>query len=215
MAQKKKAAAKLDLAKVYPQYYKAGKEPVLIRLDPIRYLTVEGAGAPEGEQFHAAVGALYGVAFTVKMTKKFAGTDYKVSHLEGLWWADWDRSKLADPEALWTVPRESWKWKLMIMVPEFITKRDFDAARRQLIERRGDAAVDGVKLETLDEGMAVQILHVGPYAAEPESIGKMRALMKAEGLRERGLHHEIYLSDPRRVAPERLRTILRQPVEKT
>lgn len=215
MATKKKVSGgKLDLAKERPEYYRASKTPQLVKLKPVKYLAIEGVGAPASAEFQAAVGAMYGVAFTIKMTRKFEGTDYKVCHLEGLWWSDCDRSKLAEPEAFWTVPRAAWRWKLLIMVPDFIKESEAQQARSRLVEKRGDETAKRVKLEKIDEELSVQILHVGPYATEPESILKMREFMKAEGLRPHGLHHEIYLSDPRRVPPEKIRTILRHPVVK-
>lgn len=203
---------KLDLSKLHPADYKSKKTPEIVDLEPGKYLAIEGQGAPESAAFQAAIGALYGVAYTVKMTRKFAGRDFKVATLEGLWWAEYDRAKLADPEALWTVPRDAWRWKVLIRQPEFVTAAEVETAKAAVLKKKGDETVTRVALETLREGKCVQILHVGPYAAEPESIAKMRALMAAQGLAPHGLHHEIYLSDPRRVPPERLKTILRQPV---
>jgi hypothetical protein len=212
---KRPAAAKLDLAKQHPDYYKAGKAPQLVQLKPASYLAIEGCGCPESPAFQAAIQAMYGVAFTVKMARKFAGTDYKVCHLEGLWWCECQTTDPSDPGSLWAVPRESWKWKLLIMVPDFITQSEVRNAIEQVIRKRGDETARGVKLEKIDEGLCVQILHVGPYAAELQSIARMHDLMKANALVPHGRHHEVYLCDPRRTAPEKLRTILRQPVAKS
>lgn len=166
---------KIDLYQLHKSEYVAPKKPVLIECQPAQYLAVKGKGEPGGEAFQAAIRKLYKTAFTIKMASKFAGRDYTVCKLEGLWPAI-DR------------------WTLMIRTPDFITKAD-------------------VPLIRLDEGRAVQVLHVGPYDRIPESVARMQEFAASEKLRFKGAHHEIYLSDPRRVAPERLRTILRQPVK--
>ena len=137
-------------------------------------------------------------AAEVKMASKAAGSDYAVSKLEGVWWKE-------------GVSVE-WTWQLLIRVPEFITKKHLSDAVTKLMERDKDEVVARVTLETLDEGKCVQVLHIGPYTAEQTTIAKMRAFAKQQGLSFRGRHHEIYLSDPRRVGEEKLRTILRQPV---
>jgi hypothetical protein len=142
------------------------------------------------------------------MTRKFAGgQDYKVCQLEGLWWAD---GSSADFTA---VPRDQWRWKLLIRVPDFIGQADLDQAKAALRDKGKPPAFESVRLETIEEGPCVQMLHVGPYAEEPATLALMRQFAAAGGLEFRGPHHEIYLSDPRRVPPERLRTILRMPVE--
>jgi len=160
------------------------------------------------------------VAYTLKFAMKEKGRDFKVAPPEGLWWSEYDTSRLDDPEALWTVPRDEWCWKLAIMVPDFVKKPAVEAAKRALARKksggkRGDATADSVRLESLHEGECVQALHVGPYSDEPATIARMQELMAGLGLVPHGLHHEIYLSDPRRTAPEKMRTILRQPVRKS
>jgi len=199
-------AEKLDLYKEHKAEYVAAKKPVLITVKPARYLTFAGAGKPGGPAFQAAVGALYAMAFTIKMTKKFAGQDYKVCHLEGLYWTP--GGDVFSEEAA-----ETLEWKLLIRVPDFINSRDLKAALGE-IEARGKAPEAAqVKLETIREGRCVQLLHVGPYSDEPRTIAQMKAFAEAQGLALKGPHHEIYLSDPRRVSPERLKTILRCPVK--
>jgi hypothetical protein len=170
-----------------------------VDVGPARYLAISGRGRPESAEFHAAVGALYNVSFATKMASKAAGSDYAVSKLEGLWWKD-GSSPL-------------WSWQLLIRVPEFITKKHVHDSVRKLMEREKDDMLSRVTLETIDEGKCIQMLHVGPYDAEQPTLSKMSAFAKTSGLRYRGKHHEIYLSDPRRVASDKLRTILRQPVE--
>jgi hypothetical protein len=152
------------------------------------------------------MGALYGVAFTIKMTKKFAGRGYKICNLEGQWWG---KREIRDFS---TQPPETWNWRLMIRVPDFIRGLDVKSAVKRLKEKGKGDEVDRVKHETVKEGKCVQLLDVGPYSDEVATITRMIELARQSGLTCRGRHHEIYLSDPRRVAPAKLRTILRLPV---
>ncbi|HTL58982.1 MAG TPA: GyrI-like domain-containing protein [Candidatus Limnocylindrales bacterium] len=196
-------ATKLDLYKLHKAEYVMPKKPVLVRTKPAQYLAIEGQGAPGGERFTACIGALYGMAFTIKMTRKFAGKqDYAVCKLEGLWFFD------RDPAA---IPKKKWRWKLMIRTPDFVSQKDMDAAIATLLKRGKAQAIKDVRLETIDEGACVQMLHVGPYEKECETIALMQRFAEANALKITGPHHEIYLSDPRRVPPERLKTLLRQP----
>ena len=197
---------KLDLYKEFKSEYVTPKQPVFVVVGPARYLSIIGQGAPGGEQFRSHIAALYSVAFTLKMTEKLAGNDYKVCHLEGQWWAE-------NGSDFRTHQPKEWKWRLLLRVPEFITRTEVDAAIKTVIEKGKSALANEVKLEELTEGRCVQMLHVGPYPEEKGSIEKMNALAEANGLQLRGPHHEIYLSDPNRVPPSRLRTILRYSVE--
>lgn len=192
------APTKLDLYGEHRDEYIAPREPTLVDVGPARYLAISGHGKPGGTEFANAVGALYNVSFTIKMASKAAGSDYAVSKLEGLWWKEGTSVE--------------WSWQLLIRIPEFITRKHLAEAVAKLLERGKDDAVSGVTLETLDEGKCVQVLHVGPYTAEKPTIAKMRTFATQKGLSFRGRHHEIYLSDPRRVEAKKLRTILRQPV---
>jgi hypothetical protein len=196
---------KLDLYKTHKNEYAAPRKPVLIETEPASYLAITGQGVPGGALFTASIGALYGAAFTIKMTRKFAGQqDYAVCKLEGQWWSDSgpDFSK---------VPQAKWRWKLLIRTPDFIAAEELEKAVAVLLRRGKGEDVKRVALETLAEGTCVQMLHVGPYEKECETIDIMRAFAEKKGLRFHGRHHEIYLSDPRRVPPERLKTILREP----
>ena len=190
---------KIDFTQTHKSEYVQPKQPALVKVGPARHLAIEGQGKPGGELFQAQIGALYGAAYTIKMTKKFAGEgDFKVCALEGLYW-DWDQAVM--------------HWKLLVRVPAFVLRKDLKAAVEKLREKGKGAQTENLRLEKLNEGRSVQVLHVGPYDDECESIAKMKAFAEAQGLECHGLHHEIYLSDPRRVPPERLRTILRQPVK--
>ena len=190
---------KLDLYKQHADEYVAKKAPQIVNVKPAKYLTIEGTGDPGGKEFQDCIGALYAIAFTIKMAKKFAGRDYHVCKLEGLWW---------EGEA------KKWHWKLLIRVPEFIKQRDVDNAVEVSLARGKHSLVEQIKLETLKEGTVIQALHVGPYANEAETIRVMEEVAAEQGFDFGGVHHEIYLSDPRRVAPEKLRTILRHPVQR-
>ena len=198
--------AKLDLYEKYRSEYVMPKQPVFVVVGPAKYLTITGRGAPGGEQFQSHVSALYSVAYTLKMAEKQAGHDYKVCHLEGQWWTqDGTDFRIHEPK--------DWQWRLLIRVPQFITQPELDAAVQSVIERGKAVLARDVKLEELTEGRCVQVLHVGPYADEKTTVDKMQEMAEQNGLHLRGPHHEIYLSDPNRVAKERLRTILRYPIE--
>jgi hypothetical protein len=202
-----KTPQKIDLYQQHKADYAATRKPALVNLAKARYLAITGQGAPGGDLFQARIGALYGVAFTIKMNRKFAGRqDYAVCKLEAQWWSD------APGENFAQLPKEQWRWKLLIRTPDFISAGDVKRAVAVLLKRGKGEDVKRVQLETLAEGRCVQMLHVGPYEQEHETVAAMKAFAERQGLRFHGLHHEIYLSDPRRVPPTRLKTILRIPV---
>jgi hypothetical protein len=184
---------KIDLYKTHKAEYIAPRKPVFIETRPAQYLAIHGTGKPGDPEFQAAVGALYNVAFAVKMASKSAGPDYAVCKLEGLW-----------------PSRE--EWTLLIRTPDFIDSAALGAVAAALKAKGKAERIGEVRLKKLDEGRVVQVLHTGPYDKEEAAIQSMSAFAVEHGCRIRGEHHEIYLSDPRRVAPEKLRTILRQPV---
>lgn len=197
---------KIDLFKQFKDEYKQPKKPVLIETTPAKYLVIQGQGVPGGDAFQEAVGALYSMAFTIKMTRKSAGLgDYVVCKLEATWW-------VGDSNDFAQFPQEQWEWQMMIRTPDCVTETDLEKAQQAVIAEGKDKAVLCVKLETLHEGRCVQMLHVGPYDREGETVSVMQAFMQEKALCVNGRHHEIYLSDPRRVPPERLKTILRIPV---
>jgi hypothetical protein len=203
-----KSSPKIDLYKIHKAEYAAKRKPAMVELKPANYLAIAGRGAPGGEAFTASIGALYGVAFTIKMTRKFAGKpDYAVCKLEGQWWTERDQDFAKTPPG-------QWRWNLLIRTPDFITDADLRAAVAVLLKRGKGAEVKNVRLEELAEGRCVQMLHVGPYDKVHETIALMQAFVEQQQLQFTGKHHEIYLSDPRRVPPERLKTILRHPLQK-
>jgi hypothetical protein len=198
----------LDLYKEHKQEYVAPKKPTFVTVKKAAYLSITGCGPPGEEQFQSKVAALYGVAYTLKFTWKLAGKgDYGVAKLEGLyWWDDYE-----DPK---TAPIDEVKWQLLIRTPDFIKQKHLAEAAAQLIEKGKGPEVRDVELVSLAEGKCVQMLHIGPYDKEEETVDQMLAFAESEGYEVHHKHHEIYLSDPRRVAPEKLKTILRHPVRK-
>jgi hypothetical protein len=193
---------KVDVFKEHKAEYATPKAPAFIQTTPGLYLTVEGQGAPEGQEFQGKIAAIYGVAYTIKFTKKkLTGQNFKIAPLEGLWWVDEDRSR--------------WKWKLLVRVPDFLTERDLASAREELLHKGKGEDTPEVKLETIDEGECVQVLHLGPYENETPTIEALHAFAENKGIVIVGPHHEIYLSDPRRTAPERIKTIIRYAVKET
>lgn len=195
---------KLDLYRVRKEEYVTPKQPRLVETHAASYLAIDGTGEPGSKEFSSRIGPLMGVAYTVKMAKKAAGQDYKVSSLEARYW-------IGDAEHA-ELPRAEWRFQLMILTPDFVTQKDVDEAVEELRRRGKDALSSEVRLERIDEGTCVQVLHVGPYGGEDAVIAAMAGLAEERGLHPNGAHHEIYLSNPGRVPPERLRTILRQPV---
>ena len=200
------AARKLDLHQLYAAEYAAPRTPAIVATKPARYLSAAGSGDPSGPAFGEKAGALYAVAYAVKMARKRAGRDFKVAGLEGLWWGV--------GVSRWMIEADpgKWRWKVLIRMPAFVTAAEVVAAKRQLLARGKPKAIGRVALERLAEGRCVQVLHVGPYMDEGPTLDAMLAFAKAQGLKFSGKHHEIYLSDPQRVRPAKLRTILRHPV---
>jgi hypothetical protein len=183
----------------------------LIEVPDMRYFMLDGAGPPEGATYAAVIEALYSMAYGARFHGKELGHEEKVGPLEGLWWAD-DFSAYTDRR------REEWLWTIMIRAPSWLEVRTVEDLRNAAILKRKKkpetaAAIARVEMRSLFEGTCLQALHIGPYAEEGPLIARMHDQeMPARGLRPRGKHHEIYLSDPRRVAPEKLKTLIRQPV---
>jgi len=197
---------KLDLKRQLRTLYDAPREPVLVEVPAMNFLMVDGTGDPNGPEYQAAVEALYGLSYALKfMIKKAGGPDYGVLPLEGLWWAD-DLSDFVKGE------RSAWKWTAMIMQPEPVTDELVARAREDLGRKKDLPALPATRFERFEEGLSVQVMHVGPYADEGPVIERLHRFAQDRGYRLRGRHHEIYLGDPRKAAPDKLRTILRQPV---
>ena len=199
---------KIDVKKQLPALYRvSGKAVVEVEVPPLRYLMIDGAGDPNTSAAYArAVEALFSVSYTAKFALKrgAAGVDYAVMPLEGLWWAD-------DWSVFTSGDRAAWRWTMMILQPDFVPEDVVRRAIDDVIRKKGLAAAAQLRLEELCEGRCAQILHVGPFSAEGPTIQRVHAFID-ERSAPRGKHHEIYLSDVRRAAPAKWKTILRQPM---
>jgi hypothetical protein len=197
---------KRDLRWLYAPSVKEVSELVVPAMD---FLMVDGEGDPNTSQGYAdAIEALYALAYSLKFSVKKGplATDYPVMPLEGLWWAE-DMSSFTEGD------RSAWKWTMMIMQPEIVTAELVEMAATEVARKKNPAALPLVRLERYDEGLSAQLMHIGSYAAEAPNIVRVHEFIAASGHTRRGKHHEIYLSDPRRSAPEKWKTIIRQPME--
>lgn len=212
---------KLDYKKEYKDLYQPKAKPMLIDVPEMLFIAVDGKGNPNTcAEYKEALEILYGLSFTVKMSK-MNGTqpegyfDYVVPPLEGLWYTEgcdgfFDGMKLTD--------KDRFQWTSMIRQPEFVTESVFESAKAALQKKKPLLDLGKARLVKMTEGRCVQLMHIGPYDDEPASIEKMKRFAEengyAEDFSEKRFHHEIYLSDPRKCAPERLRTVIRHPVRK-
>lgn len=199
----------MDLAHSLEESYKARRTPAWVGPPAGQFLMVDGRGDPVTvPEYAASIGALYPLAYGLRFALRRAGTvDAKVLPLEGLW-------SLADGRHTWTTEdRAQWRWTMMIRVPDQVTPALLDEVRDQARSRPDPSPrLDDVRLSAYDEGFCAQVLHVGPYDEEGPTIERLHAFIRESGRHLSGDHHEIYLNNPDRTAPERLRTILRQPV---
>lgn len=199
--------ASIDLKKVYKESYTArvGK-PALVEIPARPFLMVDGSGNPNGDEYAAAISTLYPIAYGLRFRiKDETGDAYTVMPLEGLWWTD-------DMESFSEERKDEWKWTAMIAIPDIVTPESVAAVIAEMEEKKGLAAGEQVRLEVFEEGLSAQVMHLGPYAEEAPTIEMLHKFIADQGRTLRGLHHEIYLGDPRRSAPEKLKTIIRQPV---
>lgn len=205
-----------DYKKEYKEFYLPPRKPGIVTVPEMHFIAVNGKGdpnEPEGE-YKAALGMLYAIAFTIKMSYKGSHKiegyfPYVVPPLEGLW-------RQGDGGMIDYAHKENFEWTSMIRLPEFVTREEFDWAIREATEKKKQD-FSKVQFFTYDEGTCVQCMHIGSYDEEPETIRLMQDYVKEQGYEEdfsdSRLHHEIYLSDPRRAAPEKLRTVVRHPVK--
>jgi hypothetical protein len=200
---------KMDLKKTLKHLYQPSTREIgLVDVPKMNFLMVDGEGDPNTSQsFSDAIEALYPVSYTLKfMVKKGSlAVDYGVMPLEALWWAD-------DISAFTTGNKDVWKWTVMIMQPEFITKEMVKDAMEEVSRKKKPVSLPLVRFESFKEGKTAQIMYIGPFSEEGPTIEKVHVFIEDNGSRRVGKHHEIYLSDPRRVAPEKLKTIIRQPM---
>ncbi len=206
---------KVDYKKDYKDLYLPKTKPMLIDVPPMNYIMIDGAGDPNQIEYQQAVGALYALAFTIKMSKMSGNQpqgyfEYVVPPLEGLWWISGGAFSFDE--------RDNWLWTSMIRQPEFVTPAVFNWAVDECRRKKPELDLNKARFETFSEGLCVQIMHIGPYSDEPRSLALIEHFTEENGLvnqtgSERK-HHEIYLSDPRKTAPEKLKTVLRLPVAK-
>lgn len=193
----------------YRSLLRARTEPQMVEVPAVQALVIDGRGRPESTPvFQEAIGALYGLTYTTKFSLKGVSTEaYPVMPVEGLWTIPGGLSAA-------TAAPTGWRWTLLIVQPAHVTPAMIEDSREHLRRRgRGSAALERVRLAPFDEGRAAQLMHIGPYDAEGPSIARLHAFIRENGCRPRGRHHEIYIGDPRRSDPSRLKTLLRQPVE--
>lgn len=207
-----------DYKKEYKEFYMPKNKPSIVEVPSMNYIAVRGKGNPNAEdsEYKQSIGLLYGIAFTIKMSKKgnhkIEGYfDYVVPPLEGFWWQN-------NTEGIDYSRKEDFNFISIIRLPDFVTKEDFDWAIEEAAKKKKE---DFSKVEflTYDEGLCVQCMHIGSYDDEPATIEMMHDFMTCEGyeldITDKRFHHEIYLSDTRRVAPEKLKTVIRHPVKKS
>lgn len=206
-----------DYKKEYKEFYMPKNRPGIVEVPAMNYIAVRGKGDPnaEGSEYKESIGLLYGIAFTIKMSKKgdhqIEGYfDYVVPPLEGFWWQE-------GKKGIDYAHKEDFHFISVIRLPDFVTKEDFDWAVAEAA-RKKKTDFSKVEFLTYDEGLCVQCMHIGSYDDEPATVELMHEYMTAEGyeldITEQRMHHEIYLSDARRVAPERLKTVIRHPIRK-
>jgi hypothetical protein len=204
---------KLDLTKKYKAYYSAKTKPEIIELPEITYLSIEGKGDPSSSAYTDKIQALYPVAYGIKFACKAIDKDFTVPKLEGLWWFDEKYEGLTFQEIPKRVPRSEWCWRLLIRMPEFVGNDMVMSVIDTVVTKKKVELAKEVSLFTLAEGKVVQMLHVGPFDREPETLQVMAEFMEKYNFQKGGLHHEIYLSDLNKTEPSKLRTILREPVK--
>ena len=204
-----------DFKKEYKEFYMPADRPSIVTVPPMNYIAVRGEGDPNAEDgaYKQAIGLLYGIAFTIKMSKKgdhrIEGFfDYVVPPLEGFWWQD-------GVKGIDYALKDRFQWISVIRLPDFVTKKDFDWAVAEAT-RKKKTDFSRAEFLTCDEGLCVQCLHIGSYDDEPATVEQMHRYMEELGyaldITEQRLHHEIYLSDVRKVAPEKLKTVIRHPI---
>jgi hypothetical protein len=204
---------KLDLRNQYKYLYQpSAKKVEVVEVPSFQFAMIDGEiepghGPGNSPAFQQALQALYGISYTLKFASKLRKEDpidYTVMALEGLWWVEAGLFDIRKPD--------NWRWTVMIMQPEHINADMFQDGLEQLRKKKSSPAIDKLRLETFNEGLSIQIMHIGPYADEPGTIDKMDAFAEEHGYRMRGKHHEIYLGDPLRADPAKLKTVLRHPV---
>ena len=204
--------AKIDFKKQLKELYSAKADKIaIVTVPPMNFLTVDGVGDPNTSQdFQDAMGILYATAYTMKFALKADQPEgyfeFVIPPLEGLWWMD--------PGPFDAGARDKWQWRMMIMQPDFITDKIVDNTRQTLKEKKPELTLEKLNYRRIDEGLSIQTLHMGPYDTVGLTVKKILDFAEDNAFQPHQKCHEIYLSDPRRVAPEKLKTIIRHPVQK-
>jgi hypothetical protein len=203
----------LDLRKQFKHLYQpSAKQFAIVDVPPLNFLMIDGTGNPNTSQdYRDALEALYGLSYTLKFGVKLGKYgqkkyDYPVMALEGLWWMD-------DMRDFSIARKDEWKWTMMIMQPDVLTPDQVELARTDLIKKKNPVSAAKIRFESYHEGLSAQIMYFGPYADEGPTIQRLHEFIAESGHQLRGKHHEIYLGDPRRTAPEKLKTVIRQPMQ--
>lgn len=205
-------AKKIDLRRELKHLYRPPtKEVVEIEVPEMRFLQIDGEGDPNtSEAFREATEAVYSISYALKFAvKREQGVDFGVMPLEGMWWTEGEKTDLEEIQA----DRSVWRWNLLIMQPEWVTQERFEHALASTQKKKNLAALSRIRFERFHEGRAAQVMHIGPFAEEGPTIERIDQFIQERGLKHRGRHHEIYLNDFRRTAPEKLKTIIRHPIE--
>ena len=200
---------KTDLKKEFKHLYRpSAKKMAIVDVQPMQFLMIDGHGDPNTDPSYVeALEALYAVAYPLKfMSKKQLERDYTVMPLEGLWWAD-------DMASFNMEDKSAWDWTMMIMQPDWIGAEMVEEASEAAARKKALPALPKLRLQTYHEGLSAQIMYFGPYSDEGPTIARLHAFIAENGYQLAGKHHEIYLSDPRRTAPQKLKTVLRQPMK--
>lgn len=205
-----KAMTKIDLKADLKHLYSdkaAAKQPHIVDVPPLNFIMLDGSGDPNTESFRDAISALYTAAFTLKFAfKKERGIDFSVMRMEGLWWTERFEDFRLDY-------KDNWLWRIMILMPDVVTADDVTKAVTQAKAKKDLPALDLIRFDSFHEGLSAQILHIGPYDAELPTVERLNRFIAEQGYIESYPHHEIYLSDPNRAAPEKLKTIIRHPIK--
>ncbi len=205
---------KLDLGKQYKAYYTATTKPALVQIEAAKFLSIVGKGDPSGPEYTSTLQALYATAYGVKFRYKAQKQDFVVAKLEGQWWYNEAQYKgVAMDNAPTLIPRSEWYYRMLIRLPEYVTPEVVQNISNEVATKKQIALAKQVHLYEMQEGKCVQMLHIGPFDKESETLQQIMAFSKSNKLERNGLHHEIYLSDFNKTAPEKLRTILREPVK--
>jgi hypothetical protein len=204
---------KLDLTKEYKQYYSAKTQPEFLEMKAVRYISIMGKGDPNGALFAKHLAALYPVAYGLKFHAKELGQDFVVPKLEALW--DFDEQKygsISMEEAPLKIPRSEWNYRLLIRLPDFIKNETVEFIKERAYAKKQSDHIRKVELFEMPAKKIVQMLHIGPFEKEFETLAVLKEFIDQHKLGKGGSHHEIYLTDYRKTAPEKLRTILRETV---